>query len=325
MAVKAENKFLVHVNALSDLLAKGRYQKDKASSLYKNGARNIVFRLEALCRLYRGIHNKTFFDKWYKEFKALEDTLGAMDHHHAMHVEFSAYKPLKKSSDQVLYKCLEEETGFLNDVLKTNGWLNGEALGAFLIGLKKANWLDAEEDSIAYTTGVHKELKKLDKKYRSGDIDLDLLEEGLHEFRRRLRWVSIYASTSDGILQLRQVKDIPKSLEKYCTDEIVKSPYNVLSKAAKGQKTIHISAPHFYATSWLIQHLGELKDIGLRYQTFLELCRVAGLKESTLMAKFEASCDFPPADVAVMAKEAVDHFILHHGVLEELMTELDLA
>lgn len=324
MAIKAENKFIVHVNALSEMLAKSRYQKDKALGLYKNGGRNVIFRLEALCRLYRGIHNKKFFDKWYKEFKALEDTLGAMDHHDAMHREFNSYKTISKASDQILKKCFEEECGFLNDVLKNNGWLNGVALGEFIAGLADIDWLDAEEDSIAYANGVRKELKKLDKKYRSGEIDLNLLEEGLHEFRRRLRWVSIYASASNGIIQLRQVGEIPKSLEKYCIDEIIKSPYNILSKAAKGQKTIHVSAPYFYAMSWLIQYLGDLKDIGLRHETFLEICHVAGVKESTLMSKFEATCIYPPADIALMAKEAVDHFILHHGVVEELMKELKI-
>lgn len=324
MAIKAENKFIVYVNALSELLAKSRYQKDKAVGLYKNGGRNVIFRLEALCRLYREIHNKKFFDKWYKEFKALEDTLGAMDHHDAMQKEFTGYKPLKKSSDQILTKCFEEEAGFLNDVLKNNGWLNGEALGEFLTGLKKIEWLETEEDSYAYVKAVRKEVKKLDKKYRSGEFDLNLLEEGLHDFRRKIRWISIYASTSNGILQLRQVKEIPKSLEKYCTDDVVKSPFNILTKAAKGQKTIYLSAPHFYALSWLIQHLGDLKDIGLRHETFIELCHVAGVKESTLIAKFEATCDFPPADIAVIAKEAIDHFILHHGVLEELMAQLNV-
>lgn len=324
MAIKAENKFIVHANALSELFAKGRYQKDKAVGLYKNNGRNIIFKLEALCRLYRGISNKKFFDKWYKEFKALEDTLGAMDHHDAMLTEFSGYKQLKKSSQQLLGKCFEEEAGFLNDVLKNNGWSSGEALAEFVAGLGDIEWKAAEEDSIVYAGGIRKELKKLDKKYRSGEIDLKLLEEGLHEFRRRLRWVSIYASVSNGIIQLRHDGEIPENLKPYCTDEILKSPYNVLSKAAKGQHAVYISAPHFYAMSWLIQRLGDLKDIGLRHETFIELCNMSGVKESELMSKFAATCAFHPADISVIAKESVDHFILHHGVIEELMNELDV-
>lgn len=305
----AHQRFLIPLAALQDLLSKVKKQKDPGIAFYQGRARDILFRLEGLCRIYREIQDEKFFDTWYKEFKSLEDALGSMDHNEAMWKEFDGYKELKKASAKLFQERFIEESSFLTDVLKNNGWLSGEKLMSFSSALESMVWKDEEGDVIGYGNAMNQELSKVVKKYRKGELDISNLESGLHEFRRRLRWVSIYASAANGLVQVRVIKLIPQEIKKYCTKDIVTSPFNVMVKPAKDQKTIEIQSPHFFALSWLIQNLSQLKDTGIRNIAFNELVITAAVKDKNLRQKFLKTCKFNPDDVCALAEQTIDEFI----------------
>ena len=314
----ALQRFVTPLNQLNALLEKGRYQKDKAVGLYNNDGRTLVFRLEALCRIYRDIHDKKFFKEWYRKFKVLEDALGNMDYNESMHKEFSAYKELKKVSEENFKAHLDESAVYVTNMLKNDGWLSGDAIREFVDGLNSLDWLDAEEDRVAYANVICDELDKLVIKYGNGEINPHELEEGLHEFRRRLRWVSIYAQVSDGLVQITPVKNVPNDVLKYCTDDIISSPFNALPKAQKNQHTLTIQSHYFYAMSWLIQYTGELKDIGQRYEAFKELTKQAGLRNVNVNKQFLASCKHAPTDISSLAEAAIDEFIYRDFIPERI-------
>ncbi len=318
----AQQRFSFYNHQLIELLQVSSRKRDKGIAFYNSGARNILFRLEALCRLYRDVNDKKLFDPWYKEFKALEDTLGAMDHHGAMLKEFGQYKPLKQAADKVLKAQLDNEAGFLDDVLRNNDWLSGEKMKAFTDAMNEHNWKDDEEDTFDYAEGMLNELQKLEEKYRSGEIDLSLLEEGVHEFRRRLRWVSIYAASANGMVQLAPTKIFGEELSKYCTKEVAVSPFNQMIKAPKNANPICIQSHYFYAMSWLINHLGELKDIAIRHENFDALCEESNVKDKKLKEQFILTCNFQPNEITSHAELAVDNFIHADNVMERLQRDL---
>jgi predicted DNA binding CopG/RHH family protein len=318
----AQQRFTAPVEALNVILSKGRYHKDKGMSFYNNKARDVLFRLEALCRIYRTIGDKKFFDKWYKEFKQLEDLLGDMDHNEALWNEFSNYKELKTAAQSNHLEKFTVATTKLTETLQSQGWLNGVKMKSFDDGLNAQNWLTEEEDRIAYGNAICEEFDKVVDKYRNGELNMDHLEEGIHEFRRRLRWISIYAQVSNGLVQLKQVPTVPGSLAKYCTGEIVKSPFNVLPKPAKGQKTLNIQSHYFYALSWLIRHLSELKDTGLRNEAFQLLCKEARVKDKKVMQRFAETCVFDPADISTFAENVVDDFIYTDIIPERICRDI---
>ncbi len=318
----AQQRFSFYNHQLIELLQATSRKRDKGMSFYKAKARDIIFRIEALCRLYRDVNDKKLFDYWYKEFKALEDTLGAMDHYEAMLNEFVTYKPLKKSAEKILGAQLASETGFLNDVLHSSGWLNGEKMKTFTDALNEHGWSSDAEDSFDYAEGILNELQKLEEKYRSGEIDLTLLEEGLHEFRRRLRWASIYTASSNGLVQLLPTKMYGDEFKKYCAKEVVSSPFNQFPKAPKNSKSILIQSHHLYSLSWLIAYLGELKDIGIRYENFHALCDGAGVRDKKVTEQFLASCKFHPRDISALAELAADNFIHSDNAMERLQRDL---
>src|SRR5882757_1485380 len=87
-------RFEYHLTQVETLLAKAAVQKNPALWLYKNNLRTPFFMLEALAKLYAGIHNKKKFTKLNEQFKLIEDTLGAIDYYDAFANEFKANKKI---------------------------------------------------------------------------------------------------------------------------------------------------------------------------------------------------------------------------------------
>jgi len=318
----ALERFIGPINDLQQILTKGRNQKEKGKSLYRNKGRDVLFRLEALCRVYREINDKKFFDTWYKKFKLLEDVLGEMDFNDAMHQEFSKYKELQKHSAKVFLSRFEEEANFLTETIQSGGWQNGSPLAEFNDGLQKVQWKTDEEDRAAFGLVMCQELDKLVSKYREGELDMFRLEEGIHEFRRKLRWVSIYAQAANGLVQLRAEKHIPEEVRKYCTSEVVESPFNVLAKNKAIKNPIYIQSHHFYAMSWMIKKLSVLKDDGFRFEMFKHLCESAGLRDKKLTEKFLKTCEINPDTISATADEIADRFIYVDIIPERIRRDI---
>ena len=321
MTSSAMQRFVAPLNQLNEILQQGRNQRDKGAAFYKNHGRDVLYKLEALSRVYKNISDKKFFEKWNKHFKSLEDALGLMDYNDAMNNEFSGYKELKKSAEKKFGVGFQEASLAVSIMLKEEGWISGERTDEFVSGLNEVHFKDGDVDRVAFANVVTDEMDKLVMKYGNGEIDPYDLEGGLHEFRRRLRWVSIYAQVSNGLFQLRPIGKIPADLHKYCTREVVSSPFNKLPKPSKGTDPVVIQAHYFYALSWLIQYLGDMKDVGLRYAAFLELDASEG-KNAALTKKFIATCVADPKDVATLAESAIDDFIYRDFIPERICRDI---
>lgn len=322
MTTLAHQRFLKPIQQLSTILVKTKSQKDKALGLYQGNARDVLFRLEALCRVYRKSGDKKFFNYWYKEFKHMEDLLGRMDHYEEVHKEFSGYKEFKKSADKIFRLRHKEIADFLTGSLMNDGWLSGEKMQLFTDGLAEVKWMEEDEDLMEFGDAMCDELDKLVDKYRSGELDPYKLEAGMHEFRRRLRWISIYAQAANGTVQLRAAKKIPADLAKYCPKEISSSPFNAMEKAPKGKAVITIQSHYFYALSWLILRLSNLKDVGIRTEAFNEMMHASGTKDAKLVAKFKGTCDFDPEQIATLAESDIDDFIYKDFITERIWRDI---
>lgn len=318
--------FQPHLKGLSDILSKGRYQKDKGLAFYKSGSRNILFRLEALCRIGKGMVDKKFFGKWYKEFKQLEDILGDVDHTEAMLNEFSLVPQLSALTKTHLQKQLTMELAGLTKLLLENGWYSGEKVKEFSEGLDQVEVLDAKEFRKELQSFLIGEIREVEKTYNDGTIDLSHLEDGLHELRRDLRWISIYAQVLDGWIQLRPVPVVDEQIKTYCTDDITSSPFNHLPKPSNGMDPLYVQSASWYALSWLIDHLGELKDIGLRYHVFNDLVSKAKFKvktdKSTLSKKFIAGCKWHPYELSARSEKALDDFLYRDRIFKKIVRDL---
>ncbi len=266
-------RFDYFINQLQELLDKASRQKNPALWLYRNNARTTLFMLEALAKMYAAFHNKKKFSKFKDHFKLLEDAIGKIDYYDAFAKEIAGDKKIPKTITSYLQAQTREKIQSLNEILKEKKWLSDGNIRMKKIKerLAKADWRNEKDDikSIKsyYLTEINQILEFINQK----DFHFTNVENDVHEFRRRIRWLSIYPQALRGCVQLSNSKTtIPKFLSKYLTKEITGSPYNVMPQAGIHKHFLLLEKNRFFALSWMINELGNLKDGGLKVEVLKE-------------------------------------------------------
>lgn len=313
--------FQLYLEQFGTLAAKAKRRPDKGMYLYRNGLRTVLFQLEALCRLFRNSGDKRFFDMWYKEFKALEDTLGAMEYHESVFNEFNEYASWKKTARELYGKRFDEEAAFFSDVLQSHRWLDGAWIKAFAAEAEE-HLPPAAQTNDFIAREIIKEWEKVLTKLEDGSLDMMHVESGIHELRRRVRWISIYTGALQGRIALHHMP-ISDRWKHYCAKNILELPYNQLMPAH--QEAIYIQPQHFYALSWLVLKLGEWKDVGLRAEALHTLLEQSGKADKKAEAAFLKACSVAPGEVSMLAEEAVDEFVHHYRVPQRWIIDLRRA
>ena len=286
---KGQQRFNFFLNQLEELLIKSSKQKNPALWLYQNNARTPLFMLEGLAKMYREIHNKKKFEKLKAHFKLLEDTIGQIDYYDAFAKEFISNKKIPAAITNYLQAQSREKIQSLNEILTEKEWLTEAKtrIAKTRKKLAKADWQNDKDDlkSIEqfYIAAINRILEFINQK----DFNFTDVEKDVHEFRRMLRWLSIYPQALQGCIQLSKPKTvIPKYLTKYLTKEITGSKYNVMPDAADEKYFLVFDQNRFYALSWMIAELGNLKDSGLKVEIIKEaLLQTSKTTEKDALAK----------------------------------------
>lgn len=277
----------LHHQKLEALFLEAKQQENWATWLYINNLRTPMFMLEAASRLCEKIHDDApCFLKMKEDYKAVEDAIGALDYYSAALKSFESKTTIPKAVKQYLTEKVTEKTAALTDLLEKEGWLTGEKLGEIEQELEA---VDFREDA--------KELQKIAKFYAKGiektievayetNFVFGHIEE-VHEIRRRVRWLSIYPQALAGIFQFAKTDAKPTpQMEKYMTDAVKKSPFNVIPTTLSIETPILLSKNHFLTMSWLIAELGDLKDNGLNLELLKEaLQNTASLDDAAAYAE----------------------------------------
>jgi len=266
-------RFEYFLRQLEELLVKSSKQKNPALWLYSNNARTPLFMLEALAKMYADFHNKKKFTKLRAQFKLLEDAIGAIDYYDTFAKEFISNKKIPKPIIGYLQAQSREKIQSLNEILTEHNWLGSDGLRIAKIRkqLTKADWQKEKEDlkSIQsyYLASINKILEFINEK----NFHFTNVEDDVHEFRRKIRWLSIYPQALQGCIQLSESKKTTaKYPNKYLTKEITGSKYNVMPDAGTQKYFLLLDKNRFYALSWMIAELGNLKDNGLRVEVIKE-------------------------------------------------------
>ena len=265
MKQKEFNPFLFYSAQLQDMLLKAKKQSNPALWLYKNNVRTTLFMLEALTRLHNKAFDEKLFSKWNKRFKKLEDLFGELDQFIVLENQL---KKNNKVSKEILKYFSVHSTNILNKCnrrLTEKEWFNNK-LESFDNKLS--------EFDVEYNQEYLNELKyvvedEVDSIYlfcEKVNFQFTKLEEEVHELRRKLRWLSIYAQALNGLIQLKKIKSNAKYKINYFNKEILNSPYDQLPKKPKNTIIIEYNSEAFFALSWIINELGKLKDNGINLQ-----------------------------------------------------------
>jgi len=266
-------RFEYFLKQLEELFVKSSKQKNPALWLYQHNARTPLFMLEALSKLYGAIHNKKKFGKLKEQFKVQEDAIGAIDYYDSYAKELTGNKNIPVTVTGYMQAQSREKIQSLNEILKEKKWLDKDNTRMTKIRkrLAKADWQNEKEDiksiQAYYITAINKILEFINEK----DFHFTNVEDDVHEFRRKIRWLSIYPQALRGGIQLSVSKTaMPEYLSKYLTKEITGSKYNVMPDAGTQKYFLLLEKNRFYALSWTIAELGNLKDNGLKVEVIKE-------------------------------------------------------
>lgn len=318
------NPFIFYCSQLQNHLTEAAKQKNPALWLHKNGARTLFFMLEGLTRLHDKSFDEKLFSKWHKRFKKMEDVFGEIDYYLWIEQEFKINKKINtviisKVTDKA-NKCIEK----CNKRLTEKDWLN-KRVPSFIEKLDEYsndyNKAYLHELKIALTEEIEDIVILLEK----NNFTLTLLEDELHELRRRFRWLSIYAQALNGLIQLKDNKRKNSYTINYQTKEILNSPYNKLPVKPKHTALIEYDKDSFYALSWLINYLGNLKDTGMKLESLTKYifefedlteamamdkaCKLLGLKNTT------------QEDILKDASDVLRKFVLQDKILNTLLVK----
>lgn len=304
MSTSLLNPFLYYSNQLQALLVKASKEKNPSMWLYLNNARTPLFMLEALTRLHSKAYDEKLFSKWNKRFKKMEDALGTIDYFVAFDKEFKANKNISSEIKTSTQQQIASSTEKFNKYLESKDWFNGKLL-RFNVKLSKYTMLFDEEYSNDLTEVIDKELKSIFDFGLKLNYHFTQMEEEVHEFRRKIRWISIYAQALNGIIQLKTNAKKPNYSINYHTKEIISSPYNKLPKKPSIVKhPILFDKNSFYCLSWMINELGKLKDRGLKIEFLThEIAKAENCSEMDAQTKAIKILNIEPNTNELILKE----------------------
>lgn len=226
---------------------------------YHPEVRGILFSLEAILRLHlRGdsFNSKEIqiLNKALVRLKTLEDSLGIYSY--AYEIQDYMFQKTKQKP-----KCLKTNIKQSKKIFKRHYSHQVKQLKKSYKDLMKMSWpnvnycipksLNSEIARINSKNDTRLKPLILKKKYSDYEI-----QEGLHEWRRMLRWVSIYFQAYKSLFYL--TPEIPETIqEKKLVSLYKKDPFCILGPKSA---PIKVSSLEFYQLSDFIKRVGNLKS-----------------------------------------------------------------
>ena len=297
-----------------------------AHILYELDARTPFFQLQGLARIDSNISkHKDDAEKWLLQFKKMEDAFGQYDFWYALESV-----SIQKKLDQKIIDFIKKQTlihlGLLEAALIESGWISKEngtfkASDAPLMKLakkfKKIKWLSHEKERNKLVKFLVSEMNEIEEKLKSGELDLTQIEEGIHELRRKLRWLGIYSSALNGKIVFPEISEkLP--LNHKVTKKALKMKFNQLPDNAEELSKVYFLPGGFIGIGEIIYSIGEIKDPALITE---ELTKIATLTKSNV-AKLKKALgkDYMTHETAIeltkdlLAKSLTKEEILKHSI-----------
>ena len=243
-------------------------QETIGHQLYKAKARDPLFMLQALGRIERGMRREVdVFDGELAHVKLLEDGVGELDFWWQF-LEMGEKVSLPPALLAWATAHHAHSAGRLQGWLEMDHWIEHRHMAeegevelqthAIATALSKLDWPTPKKERKRLGAYLSERIRKTHA--AALELDMEDLEGGLHELRRKLRWVGVYGRALDGALILDDKAAPPKNWERYLTPAIVQSPYAKLPDADPEVEPIVLPAPLFQALTAIINDLGDVKD-----------------------------------------------------------------
>ena len=223
--------------------------------------RRQVFLLEGGLKFYKKAYPS--LEPLLVQAKALEDQLGLVKGTSSMHA-LAVEKGAPKAVIDVLAHHANTARAALETLVK-NEWMPGKdgkipAIATLVETFAATPWMSYDDDK----KFVHKEFGRRLKGIEKVPYDMKQLQGdvGVHELRRNLRWVPIYAEALDGLVQTDPDRNPVKAYKPMLKEEIAESKFMRLPDAEYESKPIGVSKSLYAANMQLVLDFGDLKDRG---------------------------------------------------------------
>lgn len=260
MATTIHNPLKSYNQQLLLQFKKAKTSKNPALYLYTNNARTTLFMAQSITRILINLNKNPNYEIWHKVYKKLEDTLGEIDFYDTGIKSFSKNKSIKKQQMDYLIKKKNKVVEKLNKKLVTKEFYISVFEAVIL-----ANELNFNDKLIVNEIKKHiaKEINYISTFFGQFPKSFDNMELQVHELRRKLRWLSIYSQSLTGLIVLKKVTTKYEWEKQFITNNEKTSIYNNFKVVKNLEDYIYFNHKAFFALSFIIKKLGEIKDIGL--------------------------------------------------------------
>lgn len=268
-------KFEFHLNNLESLLETANSSTDPGLTFYSNDGRTPLFMLEGLSRLYANLHNKTKFTQLKELFKLFEDLLGAIDYFDVYTKHYKDKSNVPDSIKDYMEKNRLLGIDKLNQNLASKGWIgkNQNPFKDVRKTLSEIDWLDSKDEVKEIKKIYESEIETVCKFIKKYGQPFTEMENHVHELRRDIRWLSIFTHALRGQIQFAYRTGSEKKFSKFLTPEILNSKFNQMPEIGDNKQALLLERNAFFALSWLIAEIGNIKDEGLEYYALQEAFR----------------------------------------------------
>lgn len=298
-----------------EFFQKSASQENPAWFLYKHKVRTPLFMAESITRILTEITEEKYLSKASKKIKKLEDTLGAIEDYDTLAIFFSKNKKIKKEQVDYFKNKLEKAQKKLNKKL-----IEKEFYQELFQSLSSSKLnLNTKEQVEKFKKQIAKELKECYTFFTSHKTGFSSMEEEVHEIRRKLRWISIYTQSLDGLISLdKDTKKYPWE-KKFISDAEKKSPYNKLPIHKDLEAYIHFNQKAFLALSFVIAKLGDIKDKGLRWENLAETLEKNGHKSAMNLTAKQLNLTYSEEDLFKEAHALLNDYFVTYKIHELLI------
>ncbi len=270
--------------------------------------RRQVFLLEGILKLYA--KKDSSFDKPFAAAKKLEDTLGDYSYARGM-LKLAEEKKAPAAVVDVLRAAEKHARAQLGRVLE-DGWLpagkkgRSKQIRKLVRHLESHSWRSYDDDR----TFLVKSLRKCVKDLIHDDFDMHVLDQGIHELRRHLRWLPVYSEATAGLVVLDESKNPAPAYTDMLSEPLAQSKYVTLPPPEREPAPVSLAKSLYVANMHYVLEFGAIKDHGEQLEGIGHAYEAAGLakneEEGRAMAQELLGMSAQDADITTAAQKLYD-------------------
>lgn len=251
-------RFEVWMGILKQTLAASSSLDDAADRLVFGENRIAAFNLQALGRLYGD--EAPLFKDMRKTFKRLEDAIGTYDKWNNV-LRKAEMNGAGETALTLLRQKKRDAKDALKDLLTEDGYLaDPPYLARLTTDLQAFSWRSYEDDKTLMLGKLTSELTDI----IDASWDFSFLEEGngLHEYRRKLRWFLIEARVLNGMVTLKPASEgcPAEEFAGLVSTPLASSKYGKLPPSQYETNPRSITPCLFLAVVKAVEDVGQIKD-----------------------------------------------------------------